>query len=125
MYAKGIAALSVMTLLVPTYASARRYDDWHHDHHHHDHDGNTAAGVALGIGLLGIAAAVAAKNKQKADDRRDTYNYGYATSYGGNVYSPARDVNCYRGERRCYVRGQISYEWTDQQFGYDPYRRGY
>ncbi|WP_277970398.1 hypothetical protein [Sphingomonas echinoides] len=118
-------------LVLPFPASSRDRDDWHRDrndwhrdHRHHDDD-SAAVGVALGIGLIGIAAAVAAKNKRRADDERNAYEYGYGGSYGGNAFSPAPDVNCYSRERRCYVRGQFSYAWTDRQFSYDPYRRGY
>ncbi|AHE52549.1 hypothetical protein NX02_03980 [Sphingomonas sanxanigenens DSM 19645 = NX02] len=108
-------------MIAATPASARRHDDWHRDRRHHDRNDNTAAGVAIGVGLLGIAAAVAAKNKRKADERRDADRYGY----GGDYFSPAPNVSCYRGERRCFVRDQFSYEWTDRQFPYDPHRRGF
>ncbi|WP_404480557.1 hypothetical protein [Novosphingobium sp. BL-52-GroH] len=127
LHSRIIGAIIAAALLIPAPAYARRHDDWHHDHHHHDrdHDGNAVAGAALAIGLIGIAAAVSAKKKREVDERRDTYRYGYGDSYGRDAFSPARDVNCYRSERRCFVRGQFSYEWTDSQFGYDPHRRGY
>jgi hypothetical protein len=122
-----IGAALVAVLLLPAPAYARRHDDWHDDHNHHqrDHDDGAVAGAALAIGLVGIVAAISAKKKREAEERRDAYRYGYGGSYGSDAFSPARDVNCYRGERRCFVRGQFSYEWTDSQFGYDPYRRGY
>lgn len=121
-----IAAAVIAALVFPAPVYAKRHDDWHRDHHHdRDHDGDAAAGVALGIGLIGIAAAISAKKKRKAEEQRDEYRYGYGNSYGGDYFSPAPDVSCYRGERRCFVRGQFSYQWTDRQFSYDPYRRGY
>ena len=122
---KLVGVCVAASLLVTAPASAKWRDDWHRDHHHHDHDNGAAAGVALGVGLLAITAAIAAKNKQKADERRDADRYGYGDSYGGDAFSPAAQVVCYRGERRCFARGQFSYEWTDSQFAYDPYRRGY
>lgn len=121
-----LGAFVAVAVLLPAGASARRHDDWHRDHYHdRDRGGDAAAGVALGVGLVAIAAAVAAKKQRKAEEQRDAYRYGYGSSYGNDAYSPARDVNCYRGERRCFVRGQFSYEWTNSQFSYDPYRRGY
>ena len=123
---KLIGTFAALALLAPAAADARRHDDWHKDHDHdRKRDDGAAAGVALGIGLVAIAAAVAASNKRKAEERRDSYRYGYGGSYGSDSYAPASGVICYRGERRCYVRGQFSYEWTDSQFSYDPYRRGY
>lgn len=120
----GVAV--VTALLLPAPAFARRHNDWHDDHYHHrDRDGDAAAGAALAIGLVGIAAAISAKKKRKEEERRDAYRYGYGDSYGGDYFSPAPDVSCYRGERRCFVRGQFSHGWTDSQFAYDPHRRGY
>lgn len=118
----GMAVYTALLLPAPSYA--KRHDDWHHDHYH-DRDGDAAAGAALAIGLVGIAAAISAKKKRKAEEQRDAYRYGYGDSYGGDYFSPAADVSCYRSERRCFVRGQFSHGWTDTQFPYDPYRRGY
>ncbi|AJA08322.1 hypothetical protein SKP52_07000 [Sphingopyxis fribergensis] len=120
-----LGAAVVAALLLPAPAFARRHDDWHDDHRHHDRDGDAAAGAALAIGIVGIAAAISAKKKRKAEEQRDAYRYGYGNSYGSDYFSPSRDVSCYRSERRCFVRDQFSYGWTESQFGYDPHRRGY
>jgi hypothetical protein len=115
----GFVPPLILALILPSPAHAERRRDWHNDHRHDDH--SSGAGLAVGLAIVGIAAAVAASNAKKRERERDSQD----RYYWEGSYSPARDIQCFRQERRCYRGGQISYEWTDQQFGYDPYRRGY
>ena len=117
-----LGVIGCMALLSAVPAEAKRDHDRHHrDHRHHDRDrtssGDVAAGVALSVALVGMAAAAgkARRDRERREDER----------YLRGGYSPARGVICYQYERRCFARGHFSYEWTDSQFGYDPYRRGY
>ena len=109
-----LGAAIALAMLLPSAASARRYYGNgydHYDHYHRDNSG-AAIGAVLGLAILGVAAASASKRDR--DDRRDW----------GDAFSPGPDITCYRQQRQCFWRDQFSPDWTDSQFGYDPYNRG-
>ena len=109
-----IAAVISVAVVTPSVADARNHDrDRYGNHygHRHGNGGGAAVGAVLGLAIVGIAAAAASKKNR--DDRRDW----------GAAYSPERDVTCYRDQRQCFWRDQFSPDWTDNQFGYDPYNR--
>jgi hypothetical protein len=108
----GAAAAVAMTL--SSAAVARDHGRYGYNHYGHRHDGDSGAavGAILGLAIVGVAAAAASKKNR--DDRRDW----------GNAYSPAPDITCYSDQRQCFWRDRFSPDWTDSQFGYDPYDRG-
>ena len=108
----GTAAAVAMTLSSAAMARDHgRYGYDHYDHRHRDNSG-AAVGAILGLAIVGVAAAAASKKNR--EDRRDW----------GDAYSPGPDITCYRDQRQCFWRDQFSPDWTDSQFGYDPYNRG-
>ncbi len=108
-----LATAVAIALTTPSTAFARDYRHDRYGHHYrHDDGGGAAMAAVLGLAVVGIAAASASKRDR--DDRRDW----------GNAYSPERDITCYRQQRQCFWRDQFSPDWTDSQFGYDPYDRG-
>lgn len=111
-----IAVLTV-SLLAPAAAQARHANYYSHKRHS-DRDHDRAVGAAIGLAIAGVAVASAAKRKREND--RDDYDRGW-----GDTYRPGPDITCYRASRQCFRRDHFSYEWTDREFGYDPYRRGY
>lgn len=113
----GAAMCIAMTLPAAGFARDRDRDRYgygynHYGHRHNDNSG-AAVGAVLGLAIVGIAAAAASK-KNRDDNRRDW----------GEAYSPGPDITCYRDQRQCFWRDQFSPDWTDSQFGYDPYNRG-
>ena len=120
-YGRQLAwVVGAMALCTPTVASAKDR------HKHHDDDDDTAAAIIGGVALVGLAAALAGKKKKHRDrewrrydrDNRDYYRHDW-----GDVFYTGRndDIPCYRSERRCYKNGYYSSEWTNREFGYDPY----
>ena len=105
-----LGTVMALTLALPSAVGARDYRYGHR--YRHDDGGGAAVAAVLGLAVVGIAAAAASKRDR--DDRRDW----------GNAYSPERDITCYREQRQCFWRDQFSPDWTDSQFGYDPYDRG-
>ncbi len=114
-----LGSMLALAMLTPAPASARHYD--YYERHRHDDGHSAAVGAAVGLAIVGIAAAAAASKRKR---EREQENY-YDNRNWGRSYEPAPGVVCYSDERRCYRRGTYSFDWTEQEFGYDPYRRGY
>lgn len=112
---RPVFMLAAIGVLQPEVAAARQP---HHHHYKEYHDNSAAAGALIGLAIIGVAAAASSKR----DRDRDGY---YRDRSWGVTYSPAQHITCYRDERQCYKHDHFSYEWTEREFGYDPYRRRY
>mgnify|MGYP001166157112 CR=1 FL=1 len=114
---KALVAALTVSLLAPAAAEARHHDYYNHKRHS-DRDHDRAVGAAIGLAIAGAAIAASAKRKREND--REDYDRNW-----GDTYRPGPEVTCYRASRQCFRRDHFSYEWTEREFGYDPYRRGY
>jgi hypothetical protein len=78
-------------------------------------DAVAAVGVAIALGAL-----IAAASSKKKSHEYDQYPDGYQNNnYGGDSYSPAGGITCYRQQRACFDNyNNYNAGWTSREFGY-------
>jgi hypothetical protein len=78
-------------------------------------DAVAAVGIAVALGAL-----IAAASSKKKSHEYDQYPDGYQNNnYGGDSYSPAGGITCYRQQRACFDNyNNYNAGWTSREFGY-------